>query len=293
MILLLATASAGFASTPSLTKVSCVASTYNTAGTDTCRTYLSGTTTSHPYITLKSSNPAVTVPSGITVSSNASSKGFTATVASVTTSQTAVITATLSGVSKSFTIYLNPTAASTGVLSVNATSIAFGSDIVNTTIAQSANLSSTGTAAVTVNSAAVSGTSFSLSPIALPLTLNPGQSVSLQVQFDPLTAGSFSGQLTIGSSVSTNNIPLSGTGTPHQVDLAWNAPSTGSISGYNVYRAASGSTSYARLNSSVDPQTAYTDTTVQSGASYVYTVKSVDSSGVESTPSNTTTVTIP
>jgi fibronectin type 3 domain-containing protein len=45
--------------------------------------------------------------------------------------------------------------------------------------------------------------------------------------------------------------------------------------------------------SSVSSQTAYTDMTVQSGKNYDYVVKSVDSSGVESTPSNTTTVAIP
>jgi fibronectin type 3 domain-containing protein len=98
--------------------------------------------------------------------------------------------------------------------------------------------------------------------------------------------------LSIASSVSTKTIPLSGVATSHQVNLSWNAPS-GLVSGFNVYRALSGSTSFARVNSSVDPNTSYTDSTVKSGTSYDYTVKSVDSSGVESAPSNKTTVTIP
>jgi fibronectin type 3 domain-containing protein len=87
---------------------------------------------------------------------------------------------------------------------------------------------------------------------------------------------------------------LSGTGNPHEVNLSWIAPTGSSdpISGYNVYRAPSGSTSFAMLNS-VSSQTAYTDAGVQSGQTYQYYVTSVDSSGVESSPSNTTTVTVP
>ena len=293
ILLLLATATAAFASTPTLDRISCISKTYSTAGTDTCRAFLTGTTATHLYITLRSSNPAVTVPSSITVSLNASSKGFAATIGSVSTPQTAVITATLAGISKSFTVSLSPTAASTGRLSINATSIAFGSDSLNTTIAQSVLLSSTGTAAVTVNSAKVSGTGFSMAATAFPVTLNPGQSLSLQVQFDPTAAGSYTGQLAISSSVSTQSIPLTGTGVPHQVELGWNAPSSGSVAGYNIYRAPAGSSSYARLNASLDGQTIYTDTTVQSGASYVYTVRSVSSTGAESSASNATTVKIP
>jgi fibronectin type 3 domain-containing protein len=78
------------------------------------------------------------------------------------------------------------------------------------------------------------------------------------------------------------------------VDLSWVAPTGSSdpISGYNVYRAASGTTSFA-LVTSMDYQTAYTDSGVQSGQSYNYYVTSVDSAGVESAPSNTTTAAIP
>jgi fibronectin type 3 domain-containing protein len=40
-------------------------------------------------------------------------------------------------------------------------------------------------------------------------------------------------------------------------------------------------------------QTTFTDANVQSGQTYLYYVTSVDSSGAESSPSNSTTVTIP
>jgi hypothetical protein len=52
-------------------------------------------------------------------------------------------------------------------------------------------------------------------------------------------------------------------------------------------------TSNQLLNSSVDTNTTYADTTIQSGLTYDYTVRSINSSGIESSPSNSTKVTIP
>jgi hypothetical protein len=149
-----------------------------------------------------------------------------------------------------------------------------------------------------VNSASVTGNGFSVSGSSFPVTLNPGQTLTLNVLFTPTAAGSFTGQLTITSNSSSNptaTFALSGTGTSHEVDLSWNAPASSSdpVAGYNVYRAPGGTTSYQRLNSSPVGSTNYTDYAVTGGQAYVYIVKSVDSSGVESTPSNTTTSTVP
>jgi hypothetical protein len=198
-------------------------------------------------------------------------------------------------VSKGFAIQLNPAAAS---LSVNSSSIAFGSVTVNTNATQTVTLTASGTAAVTVNSATVSGTGFSVSGSNFPVTLNPGQTLNLNVQFAPTAAGSATGQLTINSNSSTNptaNVALSGTGASHQVDLSWSAPASSSdpVVGYNVYRAPTGSGSYQIINPSVNGATVYTDSNVTSGTTYDYIVKSVDSAGSESVPSNTSTVTIP
>jgi fibronectin type 3 domain-containing protein len=90
-------------------------------------------------------------------------------------------------------------------------------------------------------------------------------------------------------------ISLTGTGVTHQVNLSWVAPasSTDPVVGYNVYRAAGGTSSYQMLNSAVNAVTTYTDMAVQSGATYDYYVTSVDSAGNQSVPSNVTTVTIP
>jgi len=128
--------------------------------------------------------------------------------------------------------------------------------------------------------------------------LNSGQTLGLTLQFDPTATGAVTGQLTITSNSSANAttvISLTGTGSSHKVALSWNSPTSCAdlIAGYYVYRAAGGTTSYQRLNSTLDQATTYTDGTVQSGKSYVYVVRTVDTSGAESTPSNGTTVTIP
>ena len=190
--------------------------------------------------------------------------------------------------------------AGASMLSINASSVGFGNVGLNTLTTQTVTLTSTGTASVTVNSATVTGTGFSLAGSTFSATLTPGQTATLGVQFDPTAAGAVTGSLTITSTSSTSGtvvIPLTGTGTtsPYAVDLTWDAPtsSTDPIAGYNVYRAPSGSSMYQLLNSSIDTQTTYTDSTVQSGQSYNYIVESVDDSGVESAPTSPIAVTIP
>ena len=192
----------------------------------------------------------------------------------------------------------NPVVSSS--LGINATSVAFGNVVINNPATQTVILTSTGTAAVTVKAATLTGTGFTLSGDTFPLTLNPSQTATLNVKFDPTTAGSKTGQLAITSNSSNNSaasVSLSGTGVTaaHEVQLSWDAPSSSGdpVAGYHIYRATGSSTSYQKLNSSEDTGTSYVDTTVQGGQAYDYVVKSVDSSGKESGPSNKTDVTIP
>jgi hypothetical protein len=85
------------------------------------------------------------------------------------------------------------------------------------------------------------------------------------------------------------------TSSSNSVSLSWNAPSSSAdpVAGYNVYRAPSGSSTYQLLNAAVVTTTTYVDSTVTSGQTYDYMVESVDSSGVQSAPSNVVGVTIP
>ncbi|WP_109484761.1 choice-of-anchor D domain-containing protein [Occallatibacter savannae] len=294
-ILIFIAAIGAAASAQSLDRISCVTKSYSSAGTDTCRAFLTSTTSTHVYIALSSNNPAVQVPSTIMVSYYAASKGFYPTIGSVTKPQTAIITAKLNGISKSFSISLSPASASVPAMSVNATSIGFGSVGINSPQEQSITISSTGTAPLTVSSAAVSGTGFTLAGAAFPATLNPGQSMTLQVQFDPTKAGSFTGQLSIASNASSASIPLSGTAASHQVELSWTEPScsANTIVGFNVYRAASGGSSFARVNASPDQSPVFTDNNVQSGTTYAYKVTSLDSAGRESAPSSPISISVP
>jgi fibronectin type 3 domain-containing protein len=140
-----------------------------------------------------------------------------------------------------------------------------------------------------------------MSGATFPVTLNPGLAVKVEVRFEPIASRAATGQLTIQSNSSTNAravVSLSGTGgnAQHEVSLNWRAPSGSTSSivvGYNIYRLTAGSYAYQRLNSSVDTEETYVDSTVQADMTYAYIVESVASSGVESVPSNVVVVTIP
>lgn len=196
------------------------------------------------------------------------------------------------------------TTTTTSTLSVNATSVAFGDVTVGTPSTQSLTLSSTGSAAVTVSATSITGTGFTFSGATFPLTISSGQSATLSLQFDPTSAGAATGQMTITSNSSANpqvQVSLTGTGetappaASYQVNLGWTAPTSSSdtVSGYNIYRATGTSSTFQKLNSSVSATVSYTDDSVQGSTSYQYYVTAVDSSGVESAPSNTASVAVP
>lgn len=184
-------------------------------------------------------------------------------------------------------------------LTVSTTSLSFGSVAINTATTQTVTLTSTGTSSVIINAATITGAGYATLGGSFPLTLNPGQIATLQIQFKPTTVGAVAGQLTISSNSSSGSsvvVALSGTGTStaHSVDLSWNAPtgSTNPVVGYNLYRSIGGG-SLQLLNSSPVLQTVYVDNGVVSGSVYNYIAKSVDANGVESAPSNQIAVTIP
>jgi hypothetical protein len=182
-------------------------------------------------------------------------------------------------------------------LTVNSSTVSFGNVAVGTPSTQSVTLTSSGTAAVTVSAVSLSGTGFTMTGATFPLTLNSGQTATLSLQFEPTATGAATGNLTISSNASSNStdvVALSGTGVPLAVDLSWSPPSSSEpIAGYNIYRAASSAASFARLNASANSPASFTDSTVTAGTTYQYYVTTVDSSGTESTPSNTATVAVP
>ena len=280
-----------------LTDLSCATSSYTGSGTDTCTVTLNAAAPSGgTVVSLASNNSAVTVPASVTVPAGATGASFTATVSQVSSAQSANLTAAFGTSTKTFALQLNACAQT---LTVSASSIAFGSVMLNVPATQTITLTSTGSAAVTINSATLTGAGFSLPAPTFPVTLNPGQALALEIEFDPSAAGAVTGQLSIANNSSTSAIVVTLTGTgmeaSYQVALSWAAPSSPNdpIAGYNVYCAPSGTTMFHLMNSSIDTGTGYVDTTVQSGSNYDYYVETVDTSGHLSIPSSVVTMTIP
>lgn len=175
------------------------------------------------------------------------------------------------------------TTTTAGQLTITPAAVNFGDVTVGSTGTQPITMSAT-TASVTVTSDASSNSQFVLNGVSLPLTIPAGQSVSLNVGFTPTASGTVSGSLSFISSASNSKTAesLTGTGTAKQysVNLYWNASSD--VVGYNLYRSTNSNGSYSRVNSSLDPNTAYTDSSVASGATYYYEATAVNSAGQES-----------
>jgi hypothetical protein len=190
--------------------------------------------------------------------------------------------------------------ASVVMLTSSLASLSFGNVNVGTTDTLSTTIKNTGNSNANISKISVSGTGFSLSGSSSSATLDPGQSLTLSVSFDPKAAASDTGTMTIASNatVSQLGVPLSGTGvnkptsSQHSVALKWDASSS-SVVGYYIYRSSKPSGPYARLNSSTTGGTSYSDSTVADGQVYYYVVTAVNSSNIESTDSNQVSATIP
>lgn len=181
-----------------------------------------------------------------------------------------------------------------GQLSVSPTALNFGSVNLGSTSTLSATLTAVG-ASVTVSSATSSNSQFTVSGVTFPLTLSSGQSATLNLVFTPTKAGPDSALLTVASNASDSQATESLTGTgvnpQYSVLLTWDA-STSPVVGYNLYRGPAIGV-YSKINTSLDPGTQYTDTTVVSGAKYYYAATAVNSSGEESTFSMPIEVIVP
>ena len=113
-----------------------------------------------------------------------------------------------------FSIPLSGTGVAQGTLTANPTNLALGNVQVGSNTSLSETLTNTGATSLTISSATASGTGFSLSGLAFPLTLTAGQSTSFTVLFSPTASGVASGSVSIASNGSNPNlnISLSGTG---------------------------------------------------------------------------------
>jgi hypothetical protein len=182
-------------------------------------------------------------------------------------------------------------------LTATPSSLGFGSQALNNATTLTVKVTNTGTVAVSITQDKLVGSGFSTG-ITTPINLNVGASVSVPVVFNPATAGTVNGSITLLSNSSTVlTVPLSGTGLAplaHSVDVTWDASTSPSLQGYNVYRSTVSGGPYTKISATISPSTLlFTDTTPVSGKQYFYIVTALSTSGAESAASVEAGVTIP
>jgi archaellum component FlaF (FlaF/FlaG flagellin family) len=184
----------------------------------------------------------------------------------------------------------------TKLLSTNPASLNFNSVNDGSSTSLNVTLTNNGNSNVTITSATASGTGFSVNGAA-GTTLTPNQSVTITVTFAPTSAGAATGSVAIASNASNSpTITLAGTGvqqTSHNVGLTWTASVSTDVVGYNIYRGTASGGPYSILDSAPVAADAYSDSTVQSGQTFYYVVRSVDNTGTESVNSTEVQAIIP
>lgn len=186
---------------------------------------------------------------------------------------------------------------SSASLSATPSSLGFGTQALNTPTTQTIKITNTGTIALAITQDTIAGSGFSVG-ITTPVNLNPAQSVNVPVVFNPGSAGTVNGSLTLVSNGKTVlSVPLTGTGLAplaHSVDVAWDPSTSATLQGYNVYRSTVSGGPYTKLSPTLATSTLlFTDTTPVSGKQYFYVVTAVDTTGAESSASAQVAVTIP
>lgn len=274
---------------------------------------VSAGTTSSQAITLNNTGTAsVTVSQASATGAGFSTKGLSLPLtlvagqsatfsASFSPTAAGSVTGSLSVVSNASNSPVSVPLSGTGViqlLSLSPASLNFG----NITVGSSSSstlpvvITNVGSASVTISQASTSGAGFSVTEPALPFTLAAGQNISFNVSFDPTTAGSVTGDLSVVSNTTSSPTvaSLSAAGVnKHSVTLTWVASTSPNVMGYNILRGTVSGGPYAQVNSLLVTGTSYQDTTVQAGQTYYYVTTAIDSQGGESLNSNQATAVVP
>lgn len=162
----------------------------------------------------KSSSPqfSVTAPAvPLTIAAGQSANLSVAFTPSAASASTATISFASDASDSSLSLSLTGTGITAGQLSASPASISFVNIEVGNTETQSAAVTNTGGASVTISQATATGPGFSITGFT-PLTLPAGQSTTVNVVFAPQSAGAVSGNVALSSNASntTLNLPLSG-----------------------------------------------------------------------------------
>jgi Abnormal spindle-like microcephaly-assoc'd, ASPM-SPD-2-Hydin/Protein of unknown function (DUF1573) len=138
----------------------------------------------------------------------------------------------------SLSIPLSGSGVASGALGSSPSSLSFGSETVGHMESLTETVTNTGGSTLTISQVGVSGTAFSFSGITTPVSLTAGQTASFKVSFDPSSAGSASGTLTLTSNGSNPSlsVPLTGTGltagalTPNPASISFGSETVGQTS---------------------------------------------------------------
>jgi hypothetical protein len=114
---------------------------------------------------------------------------------------------------------------STSKLSMTPSAVDFGKVSVGNPVTQTLKLVNEGSNSVSIKSASLTGTGFSMSGLTTPQTLTPKQSVTFTAKFDPKRAGNDNGTISVTASGGTETIDLSGMGVSSRVGLNASATS--------------------------------------------------------------------
>ena len=123
------------------------------------------------------------------------------------------LTITLSGTG-------TPPTTGTPTLTVSPSAAAFGNVTVGQNSAKTIQLANSGTAALTISTATLTGTGFSMSGLTAPMTISAGQSMSFSVQFAPAAAGSVNGSISIANDATGSPVAIALTGTGTQAGIS-------------------------------------------------------------------------
>ena len=172
----------------------------------------------------------------------------------------------------------------------------FGSVVVGQSKSMSASLAASGSS-ITVTGASMSTSEFTVSGISFPVTVAAGKSVTFTVNFTPQSSGTAGASASFISNAANSSAVATLTGSAtaapqHSVALSWNASTSSSVAGYNIYRGTTTGGPYSKIDS-LNPDTTFNDSSVQSGQTYFYVTTAVDGSGTESARSNQTQAVIP
>lgn len=135
-----------------------------------------------------------------------------ATTAADSGSTFAVVVSNSAGSATSNAATLTVNNAPAPAIQLSSTSISFSNDVVGSSASQALIITNTGTATLSVSQINATGAAFGVSGFSLPLSVNAGQQATVTVKFNPTSAGTVSGNISIVSNAPTTptSVSLSG-----------------------------------------------------------------------------------